>query len=54
MRLIKSRRLDRILIRSSLWKPASVRIVGDQPVTPGDKSLFPSDHFGLTGTVTRE
>ena len=50
----KSRRIDRILLRSAVWRPKSVRIVGDQPVKPGDKSLFPSDHFGLVGTVERK
>jgi tyrosyl-DNA phosphodiesterase 2 len=50
----KSRRIDRILLRSSIWRPKSIRIVGDQPVKPDDKSLFPSDHFGLVGTVERQ
>jgi endonuclease/exonuclease/phosphatase family metal-dependent hydrolase len=49
----KSRRIDRILVRSAVWQPKSVRIVGDQPVKPGDKTLFPSDHFGVVGTVER-
>jgi endonuclease/exonuclease/phosphatase family metal-dependent hydrolase len=49
----KSRRIDRILVRSSVWQPKSVRIVGDQPVKPDDKVLFPSDHFGLVGTIER-
>ncbi len=47
----KSRRLDRILVRSAFWAPKDVRIVGDAPVKPGDAGLFPSDHFGLVGTV---
>jgi poly(A) polymerase len=46
----KSRRLDRILMRSKFWKPKSVSIIGDTPVKKGDKSLFPSDHFGLMAT----
>lgn len=46
-----SRRLDRILLRSSSWAPASIEIIGDQPVEPGDRSLFPSDHFGLVGEL---
>jgi len=50
----KSRRLDRILLRSSVWKPKEIRIVGDQPVVPGKKDLFPSDHFGLVGTLSRD
>jgi tyrosyl-DNA phosphodiesterase 2 len=49
-----SRRLDRILIKSTVWKPKDTRIIGDAPVFAGNKDLFPSDHFGLVGTVTRE
>ena len=48
----KSRRLDRILIRSKRWVPESVRIVGDEPYS-ADGRLFPSDHFGVVGVVRR-
>jgi endonuclease/exonuclease/phosphatase family metal-dependent hydrolase len=48
-----SRRLDRILLRSSHWRPKSVRIVGDEPVT-ADGKVFPSDHFGLVATLVRD
>jgi endonuclease/exonuclease/phosphatase family metal-dependent hydrolase len=50
----KSRRIDRILVRSKVWTPRSIRIIGDQPVVEGQKDLFPSDHFGLFGTLTSE
>ena len=50
----KSRRLDRILVRSSVWKPKEIRIIGDQPVVAGKKDLFPSDHFGLVGVLSRD
>jgi tyrosyl-DNA phosphodiesterase 2 len=50
----KSRRLDRILVRSSVWKPKEVRILGDQSVVAGKKDLFPSDHFGVLGILSRE
>ena len=49
-----SRRLDRILVRSGVWKPKDVKVIGDEPLTPGDKDLFPSDHFGLMGSITRQ
>lgn len=49
----KSRRIDRILFRSSGWRPASVKIIGDQPVIPGELGLFPSDHFGLVGVLEK-
>jgi endonuclease/exonuclease/phosphatase family metal-dependent hydrolase len=48
-----SRRLDRILLRSSEWAPAAIEIIGDQPVDVGDRRLFPSDHFGLVGEIAR-
>ena len=47
----KSRRIDRILVRSSAWQPKSIRIIGDEPVVPGERDLFPSDHFGLVGVL---
>ena len=50
----KSRRLDRILLRSSVWKPREIRIIGDQPIVSGRKDLFPSDHFGLAGKLARD
>jgi len=50
----KGRRLDRILLRSSVWKPKDVRIIGDQPLNAGKKDLFPSDHFGLVGVIKRD
>jgi endonuclease/exonuclease/phosphatase family metal-dependent hydrolase len=48
-----SRRLDRILVRSDVWKPKDIRIIGDEPIVPGKKELFPSDHFGLMGAIVR-
>jgi endonuclease/exonuclease/phosphatase family metal-dependent hydrolase len=47
-----SRRLDRILLRSGSWKPASIRILGAAPVD-AEGQLFPSDHFGLVAELTR-
>lgn len=48
-----SRRLDRILVRARDWWPAAIEIIGDRPVEPGDRRLFPSDHFGLVGELMR-
>ncbi len=50
----ESRRLDWILLRSDKWQPFKVQLVGDEPIKPGDKSLFPSDHFGVLGVATRK
>jgi tyrosyl-DNA phosphodiesterase 2 len=48
-----SRRLDRVLLRSNAWRGAAISIVGDQPVVPGKRDLFPSDHFGLVAELVR-
>ena len=50
----KSARIDRILLRSPGWKPKEVAIIGDKPIHPGKKDLFPSDHFGVKGTLVRK
>lgn len=47
----KSRRLDRILVRSAHWKPKEAIILGDKPVSEKDKDVFPSDHFGVLATL---
>lgn len=43
----ESRRLDRILFKSSRWQPVSAAIIGDQPLDGKRRNIFPSDHFGL-------
>lgn len=50
----KSRRLDRILVRSSVWRPTEIRIIGDGPIIERKKDLYPSDHFGLMATLRFE
>jgi tyrosyl-DNA phosphodiesterase 2 len=42
-------RIDRIMVRSTRWKPKSVELVGDKPIA-GAKDVFASDHFGLLAT----
>lgn len=49
----QSRRLDRILVRLEGYRPSAVRIIGQWPVQPGGE-IFPSDHFGLVGTLARQ
>ena len=48
-----SRRLDRILVRSAHWQPASIQILGDAALKaiPSGR-IFPSDHFGLLGELS--
>lgn len=50
----RCRRIDRVFFRggTSGWRPASIRILGDAPVSPGG-SLFASDHFGLVCRLER-
>jgi tyrosyl-DNA phosphodiesterase 2 len=49
----KQVRFDRILLRSPRpgWLPESVQLIGTSPVTPRRPALFPSDHFGLAGSL---
>lgn len=42
-----SRRLDRILFKSTRWLPVSAAIIGNKPLDGDRRRLFPSDHFGL-------
>ncbi|MCP4699514.1 MAG: endonuclease/exonuclease/phosphatase family protein [Gammaproteobacteria bacterium] len=44
-------RFDRILVRSSCWRPESARLIGVKPVSAEHSAVFPSDHFGVTGAV---
>lgn len=46
----KSRRLDRLLLRGGLLLAHQIRLIGDTPL-PEDRSLFPSDHFGLLAQI---
>lgn len=49
----KQVRFDRILLRSDIpgWRPESVRLIGTQPISPDLPEVFPSDHFGLAGSL---
>jgi tyrosyl-DNA phosphodiesterase 2 len=49
----KQVRFDRILLRASRpgWTPESVRLIGTRPITPHQPEVFPSDHFGLAGSL---
>ena len=42
----KSRRLDRVLLKSDDFSPIKSTIIGNTPIT-NSKTLFPSDHFGF-------
>ncbi len=48
----QSRRIDRILLRSDLYRGTAIDIIGNRPVHPDRHDLYPSDHFGLAATLT--
>jgi len=49
----KQVRFDRMLVRSSTpgWRPASIELLGTGPISADLPNVFPSDHFGLRGTL---
>ena len=49
----KQVRFDRILLRSPQpgWIAESVQLIGTRPIAPHQPDLFPSDHFGLAGSL---
>ena len=48
-----SRRIDRILVKSKILKPKDAKIIGMEPLDTKNE-LYPSDHFGLTGSLKIE
>ncbi|MBD2041001.1 endonuclease/exonuclease/phosphatase family protein [Microcoleus sp. FACHB-672] len=46
-------RFDRIFIRSDslTWQPESIEMLGKTPISPKHPKVFPSDHFGLAGSL---
>lgn len=47
-----SRRLDRVLLKSEIFKPVKSKIIGNASIK-GSKTLFPSDHFGLLSVIQK-
>lgn len=47
----RSRRLDRLFLRSRTWRGESVAILGDAAVSTREPELFPSDHFGVAARL---
>jgi endonuclease/exonuclease/phosphatase family metal-dependent hydrolase len=46
----RHQRIDRILVRSQCLKPASIRLLGTEPIA-GTSEVFPSDHFGVVAEL---
>lgn len=49
----KQVRFDRILLRSSYpgWQGKTIKLLGREPISPKLANIFPSDHFGLVGSI---
>lgn len=48
----RSRRLDRILLKSTGWHAADIQMIGTESLA-ANENVFPSDHFGLMGVIRR-
>jgi endonuclease/exonuclease/phosphatase family metal-dependent hydrolase len=53
---LKQVRFDRILFRGRApgWRPRSIELVGNQPLSDSRPDVFPSDHFGLVARLEWE
>jgi endonuclease/exonuclease/phosphatase family metal-dependent hydrolase len=40
-------RFDRVLIKGTRWRAASIELLGTEPISPELPRVFPSDHFGV-------
>lgn len=49
----KKVRFDRILLRSASpdWQPQVIQLLGLEPISANHPNVFPSDHFGLVGSL---
>jgi tyrosyl-DNA phosphodiesterase 2 len=40
-------RFDRVLLKGTRWRAASIDLLGTAPISPALPRVFPSDHFGI-------
>lgn len=40
-------RFDRVLLKGTRWRAASIELLGTAPISPELPRVFPSDHFGV-------
>ena len=40
-------RFDRVLLKGTRWRAASIELLGTEPISPELPRVFPSDHFGV-------
>jgi tyrosyl-DNA phosphodiesterase 2 len=46
-------RFDRVLVKGPAWLPASIELLGTEPVSKALPRVFPSDHFGVRCGLVR-
>jgi tyrosyl-DNA phosphodiesterase 2 len=46
-------RFDRVLVKGPAWSPASIDLLGIEPVSKALPRVFPSDHFGVRCRLVR-
>ena len=46
-------RFDRVLVKGPGWSPASIELLGTEPVSSALPRVFPSDHFGVRCRLVR-
>jgi len=46
-------RFDRVLVKGLAWSPASIELLGTEPVSSALPRVFPSDHFGARCRLVR-
>jgi len=53
---VRQVRFDRILFRGRApgWRPRSIELIGNRPVSDSLPDVFPSDHFGLVARLRWE
>lgn len=46
-------RFDRVLLKGTRWRAASIELLGTEPISPKLPRVFPSDHFGVECRLVR-
>lgn len=46
-------RFDRVLVKGTRWRPASIELLGTEPISSALPRVFPSDHFGVMCRLVR-
>ena len=47
-------RFDRVLLKGTHWRAASIELLGTRPISPALPRVFPSDHFGVACRLVEE